>query len=60
MLTPEEKIIFLQPKLLKIIKKTLPQIRSKYVAKELMDIALKIANEIKSVKSLKLTNKEEK
>jgi len=51
----EEKIILMQPKLLKIIKKSLPQIRSKYVARELTEIAIMIANELKLVKGMEKT-----
>jgi len=53
--TPQEKILFLTPKLLKAIKKALPQIRSKYVAKELMEVTVQIANELKQVKGDKKT-----
>ena len=55
MKSPEEKIVLLQPNLLKIIKKTLPQIRSRYVAKELKDIAIKISIELKQIKGLEET-----
>lgn len=50
--TPQEKVVLMQPKLLKTIKKALPQIRSPYVAKELMQIAVMIANELKQIKGL--------
>jgi len=55
MKSPEEKIVLMTPALLKAIKKALPQIRSPYVAKDLMRIALKVAKEIKLVKGLEKT-----
>jgi len=58
MKTPQEKIVLLTPKLLKVIKKALPQIRSRYVAIELKDIAVKLAIEIKQIEQQsKLNNK---
>jgi hypothetical protein len=53
--TPSEKIVLMTPKLLKIIKKSLPQIRSPYVAKELMSISIKIANELKQIRDIEGT-----
>ena len=52
--TPEQRIAFLTPKLLKAIKKALPQIRSKYVAKELMHAVVPIMKELKSIKGLEV------
>jgi hypothetical protein len=53
--TPEEKVVLMMPKLLKTIKKTMPEIRNKYVAKELMSIAVQLANELKQIKNQELT-----
>jgi hypothetical protein len=53
MKTPSEKIVLMTPKLLKTIKKALPQIRSKYVARELMSISVLVAQELKQIKGLK-------
>jgi len=50
MKTPEERIILRLPKLIKVIKKTLPNIRNKYVAKELEYNTLQILNELKLIK----------
>ena len=50
-LSPEQKIVAMTPKLLKTIKKILPQIRSKYAARELINIAVQISNELKLIKS---------
>jgi hypothetical protein len=55
MKTPAEKIVLMTPKLLKTIKKALPQIRSPYVARELMAISIQIAKELKQIKELKDT-----
>ena len=57
MKTPQEKIVLMTPKMLKIIKKALPQIRSPYVAKELMAIAVKMAEELKHIKDPTLITK---
>lgn len=51
----EDKIIMMMPLMLKAIKKALPQIRSPYTAKELMNITVKIANELKLIKTPDLT-----
>jgi len=53
--TPEEKIVFLTPKLLKKIKKALPQIRSPYVRRELLSIAIQVADQLKLVKGQEKT-----
>ena len=54
-MTPEKKIVAMTPKLLKKIKKALPQIRSPHVAKELYSVAIEIANELKLIKNLEKT-----
>jgi len=56
MKTPEEKILLMMPKLLKTIKKTLPQVRSRYAAMELKNIAVMIATELKQTKIKEPTN----
>jgi hypothetical protein len=53
--TPEERIVLMQPKLLKTIKKVLPQIRSPYAAKELMQVAIMISKELKQIKNPEIT-----
>ena len=50
MKSPEEKILLMQPKLLKTIKKVLPMIRSPHAAKELQAIAIMVATELKQTK----------
>jgi len=49
--SPEDKIVLMLPKLLKIIKKCLPLIRSKYAAKELTHISLQIIDELKLIQA---------
>jgi hypothetical protein len=49
MKTPQEKIVAMTPKLLKTIKKVLPEIRNRYDAMALKDIAVKLAIELKQI-----------
>jgi len=51
MKTPQEKIILKLPMLFKTVKKILPQIRNKYLAKELEYIILQILQEYKLIKN---------
>ena len=56
MKTPEERVILRLPQLFKVIKKTLPTIRNKYIAKELEYNTLKLLEDYKLIKNKDIRN----